>query len=277
MERERQRRQLKAFLERCGVIIISSDKSVEWFWNKRGSAFMTDEDEVFKLHRPDFLIDTPWNKDRVIIGEVDEREHCKQTGEDAIRDMCMHRRSGHNTVTIRLAVDPSVDLPLHHMREFYSIVRYYQEVYALDNVVHFLHYNTKKMKEILFYHKAFIFQVSVRTNDRPQDLLMLVVNFFNTCLIDVIPDDYSYIPQDILHAFARWGCAKYPDIFSKISEESIRTTFDKLSLFNIVVQNGRTYGVRMRHDLIVHDLPLEVIDSEMHRFDQIEQKYYIDL
>jgi len=277
MERERQRRQLKAFLEHCGVVIISSDKSVEWFWHKRGSAFMTDDEEIFKLHRPDFLIDTPWNKDRVIIGEVDEREHCKQTGEDAIRDMCMHRRSGRNTVTIRLAVDPSIDLSLAHMREFYSIVRYYQEVDTLDNVVHFLHYSAKKMKEIAFYHKAFIFQVNIRTHDHPQNLLTLVVNFFNTCIIDIVPDEYSYTPQDILHAFARWGCTKYPDAFTNISEETIRVVMDKLSLFNIIVKDGRTYGIRIRHDLIAHDLPIEVIDSEMRHFEQIEQEYYIGL
>jgi very-short-patch-repair endonuclease len=99
-QRQLQKHQLHAFLIENGVLITSSDKKIEWFWQKRGSAFMTDQKEIIKDYFPDFLIDTPDKPHRVIIVEVDERDHRSQTEKDCMRDFRMHRRSGRDTVKI---------------------------------------------------------------------------------------------------------------------------------------------------------------------------------
>lgn len=273
--RQLQKDQLHAFLIENGVIITSSDKKIEWFWRKRGSAFMTDEEELIKDYYPDFLIDTPEKENRVIIVEVDERDHRNQTVKDCMRDFLMHRRSGRNTVTIRISVDPTKDFPKHHMRELMSMIRYYQTVDSLENVVEFLHYNPKRLKEIQTYHDFFKGNIlEIRTHREHRDLPMVIINFFNTCIIDVVQDQYAYNPQDIISAFKIWAMMTFGDVFRSVTHDDLIKALDLLEIFKMIMVNGVTHEVRIRHDLIHCILDDHQIQRELSRFDKIEQDYY---
>jgi hypothetical protein len=161
------------------------------------------------------------------------------------------------------------------MRELVSIVRYYQTINDLENVVEFLHYNPERLKEIKSYHDDLKDNnIQLRTRREPRDLPMVIINFFNTCIMDVIQDQYTYRPADIIHAFKTWALLTFGDVFHNVTHDDLIKALDLLGIFNMIITNGVTHGVRIRHDLIHCILDEHVIKRELQQFEQIEQEYY---